>query len=154
MLEIGQKIKDFVLLDAYGQKHQLSSYKGKKIVIYFYPKDDTPGCTTQACAFRDAYDEFKSRDVVVIGISKDDEKSHQKFIKKYDLPFVLLSDPKAEVATYFDAYGEKKMYGKTYMGIFRKTFVLDESLNLIHIFEAASPSTNAQEIIEILNNLK
>ena len=154
MPNVGDKVRDFRLIDAHGQYHQLSDYKGKRVIIYFYPKDDTPGCTTQACAFRDAYDDFKALDAVVIGISKDDEKSHQKFIQKYDLPFILLSDPDAEVATYFNAYGEKKMYGKTYMGIFRKTYLLDQSHAIIHIFESASPSTNAQEIIDILNNLK
>ena len=154
MLEKGHQVKDFALKDAFGKTHKLSDYLGKKVVLYFYPKDDTPGCTKQACAFRDQYDDFKKADIVVIGISKDDSKSHKKFIEKYNLPFILLSDSNLEVASYFQAYGEKKMYGKTYMGMLRKTFVLDESHQIIQIFEKATPSTNAQEILENLKGSK
>ncbi len=150
MLEVGTKIKDFSLIDAYGKKHQLSDYRGKKVVIYFYPKDDTPGCTTQACAFRDAYDGFKSKDITVIGISKDSPKSHEKFIKKYDLPFLLLSDESLDVIKYFGVYVEKSMYGKKYMGVSRSTFVLDESGIITQVFEKASPSENADDILKFL----
>jgi thioredoxin-dependent peroxiredoxin len=135
MLKVGTKVNNFSLVDAFEKRHQLSDYYGKKIVIYFYPKDDTPGCTTQACAFKETYDEFKKNDVVVIGISKDDSKSHQNFIEKYDLPFILLSDEDLEVSNYFGVYVEKSMYGKKYMGVSRSTFVLDEQCIITHVFE-------------------
>lgn len=154
MLSVGTKPRDFALQDANGKIHQLSDYTGKKIVIYFYPKDDTPGCTTQACAFRDAYDDFKALDVVVIGISKDDGKSHQAFIQKYDLPFMLLSDTEAEVARQFGVWVEKSLYGKKYMGMNRSTFVLDESGVITHVFEKATPSDNAADILRVLGDNK
>ena len=154
MLSIGTKPRDFALKDAYGNSHQLSDYAGKNVVIYFYPKDDTPGCTTQACAFRDTYDDFKALDAVVIGISKDDEKSHLKFIKKYDLPFILLSDTEAEVASQFGVWVEKSLYGRTYMGMNRSTFVLDESGVITHVFEKATPSDNASDILKVLGDIK
>ena len=150
MLEIGTKVKDFSLNDAFGKTHALSDYLGKKIVIYFYPKDVTPGCTTQACAFRDAYDDFKSDDIVVIGISKDSPESHMKFITKYDLPFILLSDEDVAVANYFGVYIEKSMYGKKYMGVNRSTFILNEEGIITHVFEKASPSENADDILKVL----
>jgi thioredoxin-dependent peroxiredoxin len=150
MLQIGTQVENFSLKDAYGKIHQLSDYLGKKVVIYFYPKDDTPGCTTQACAFRDAYDDFKKSDVVVIGISKDDPKSHKKFIEKYNLPFILLSDEDLVVANQFGTWVEKSMYGKAYMGMSRSTFVLNEQGIITHVFEKASPSENASEILSAL----
>lgn len=150
MLEIGTKVKDFALFDAYGNKHLLSSYLGKKVVLYFYPKDDTPGCTTQACTFRDQYEDFKKNDIVVIGISKDDRDSHKKFIEKYNLPFVLLSDEELEVANYFGVWVEKSMYGKKYMGMSRSTFVINELGYVTHVFDKASPSENAKEILDVL----
>lgn len=150
MLQVGTKVQNFSLKDAYGKIHQLSDYLGKKVVIYFYPKDDTPGCTTQACAFRDAYDDFKKVDVVVIGISKDDPKSHLKFIQKYNLPFILLSDEDLIAANQFGTWVEKSMYGKSYMGMSRSTFVLDQQGIITHVFEKASPSENASEIIKAL----
>jgi thioredoxin-dependent peroxiredoxin len=150
MLQIGTQVQNFSLKDAYGKIHQLSDYLGKKVVIYFYPKDDTPGCTTQACAFRDAYDDFKKSDVVVIGISKDDPKSHKKFIEKYNLPFILLSDEDLVVANQFGTWVEKSMYGKAYMGMSRSTFVLNEQGIITHVFEKASPSENASEILSAL----
>jgi peroxiredoxin Q/BCP len=150
MLEVGTKVKDFTLFDAYGNKHSLSAYLGKKVVLYFYPKDDTPGCTTQACAFRDQYEDFKSVDCVVIGISKDDRESHKKFIEKYNLPFLLLSDEDLEVANYFGVWVEKSMYGKKYMGMSRSTFVINELGYVTHVFDKASPSENAKEILDVL----
>ena len=150
MLQIGTKVQNFSLKDAYGKIHQLSDYLGQKVVIYFYPKDDTPGCTTQACAFRDAYDDFKKADLVVIGISKDDQKSHKKFIEKYNLPFILLSDEELIVANQFGTWVEKSMYGKPYMGMSRSTFVLNEQGIITHVFEKASPSENASEILSAL----
>jgi len=150
MLEIGTKVKDFSLNDAFGKTHALSDYLGKKIVFYFYPEEDIPGCTTQACAFRDAYDDFKSDDIVVIGISKDSPESHLKFINKYELPFILLSDEDVVVANYFGVYVEKSMYGKKYMGVNRSTFILDEEGTVTHVFEKASPSENADDILKVL----
>ncbi|MBU1093785.1 MAG: thioredoxin-dependent thiol peroxidase [Firmicutes bacterium] len=150
MLEVGTKVKDFTLNDAFGKTYTLSNFLGKKVVIYFYPKDDTPGCTTQACAFRDAYDDFKNNDIVVIGISKDSPESHQNFIKKYELPFILLSDEELNVINDFGVYVEKSMYGKKYMGVSRSTFVLDESGVITHVFEKASPSENADDILKFL----
>jgi peroxiredoxin Q/BCP len=150
MLQIGTHVQNFSLKDAYGKIHQLSDYLGKKVVIYFYPKDDTPGCTAQACAFRDAYDDFKKAEVVVIGISKDDSKSHKKFIEKYNLPFILLSDEELVVANQFGTWVEKSMYGKPYMGMSRSTFVLNEKGFITHVFEKASPSENASEILSAL----
>ncbi|MFA5471493.1 MAG: thioredoxin-dependent thiol peroxidase [Acholeplasmataceae bacterium] len=150
MLKIGTKVQDFTLPDAYGNTHTLSDYKGKKIVIYFYPKDNTSGCTTQACAFRDNYDAFKKNDIIVIGISKDSVKSHKKFVDAYDLPFILLSDEDIKVCSYFGVYVEKSMYGKKYMGINRSTFVLNEEGIITHVFEKASPKENAAEILKVL----
>ncbi|PKK97190.1 MAG: thioredoxin-dependent thiol peroxidase [Tenericutes bacterium HGW-Tenericutes-3] len=150
MLTVGTKVKNFSLNDAFGKTHTLSDYLGKKVVIYFYPKDNTSGCTTQACAFRDAYDDFKSEDIVVIGISKDSPKSHLKFITQYDLPFILLSDEDVTVCTYFGVYVEKSMYGKKYMGVNRSTFILNEEGIITHVFEKASPSENAYDILRVL----
>lgn len=150
MLLVGTKVKDFKLPDQNGKIHHLSDFKGKKVVIYFYPKDNTSGCTAQACAFRDSYDEFKSLDVKVIGISKDSPKSHQKFIQDYDLPFLLLSDENLEVIESFGVYVEKSMYGKKYMGVSRSTFVLNEDHIITHVIEKASPKENASDILKIL----
>ncbi|QWB95886.1 thioredoxin-dependent thiol peroxidase [Mycoplasmatota bacterium] len=150
MLEVGVKVKNFQLPDAKGNIHQLNDFLGKRIVIYFYPKDNTSGCTTQACAFRDQYDAFKEKDIVVIGISKDSPKSHQKFINDYDLPFLLLSDENIEVCQYFGVYVEKSMYGKKYMGVNRSTFILDEQGIITHVFKKASPKENASDILRVL----
>lgn len=150
MLEVGTKVKDFTLNDAFGKTYALSDFLGKTVVIYFYPKDDTPGCTTQACAFRDAYDDFKKENIVVMGISKDSPKSHEKFIEKYDLPFILLSDEALDVINYFGVYVEKNMYGKKYMGVSRSTFVLNELGVIKHVFKKASPSENADDILKVL----
>lgn len=153
MLQVGTKVQDFSLKDAYGKTHRLSDYLGKRVVIYFYPKDDTPGCTAQACAFRDAYDDFKKDDIIVIGISKDDQKSHKKFIEKYNLPFILLSDEELVVANQFGTWVEKSMYGKPYMGMSRSTFVLNGQGIITHVFEKASPSENASEILKALHSI-
>jgi thioredoxin-dependent peroxiredoxin len=150
MLKIGTKVENFSLLDANHHTHQLYDYLGKKVVIYFYPKDDTPGCTAQACGFRDRNEDFVKQDVVVIGISADSPESHQKFISKYNLPFILLSDPDHKIAEYFGTWVEKSMYGKKYMGISRSTFVLDQSAVITHVFEKASPGENAQDILAVL----
>ncbi len=150
MLKPGTKAPDFTLNDKDGNPVTLSAFAGKKIVLYFYPKDNTPGCTRQACAFRDAYDGFKKGDVTVIGISKDSEKSHQGFAEKHGLPFILLADPELSIIKAFDVWQEKKLYGKVSYGVVRSTFVIDENGVIEKVFEKAKPDTNAQEILEYL----
>lgn len=150
MINIGMKAPNFTLLDQFNKQVSLSDFLGKKVVVYFYPKDHTPGCTTQACAFRDAYDGFKKKDIVVIGISKDDVDSHKKFIEDYNLPFILLADPNLEAIKEYDVWKEKNMYGKITMGVARSTFVINEEGNVIKIFLRANPDTNAKEILDFL----
>lgn len=153
MLEIGTKAIEFTLPDENGNDVSLHSFLGKKVILYFYPKDNTPGCTKEACAFKAAFDAFKQKDVVVIGISKDTQKAHQNFKKKYELPFLLLSDVEHQVIEAYDCWKEKKLYGKTYMGITRSTYVIDEEGVIIKTYEKASPDKNASEILEYLNTL-
>ena len=150
MLKEGMKAPSFTLMDEKGNSHSLSDYKGKKVVVYFYPKDNTPGCTRQACAFAAAYEEFKQLDVVVIGISKDSQRAHANFIKKYDLPFILLSDPDRQVIEAYDVWKEKKLYGKVSMGVVRSTYVINEEGIIEKVFEKAKPDTNAAEILSYL----
>ncbi|HCQ5553748.1 TPA: thioredoxin-dependent thiol peroxidase [Clostridioides difficile] len=150
MLSIGTRAPEFTLEDKDGNKVSMSDFKGKKVVVYFYPKDNTPGCTRQACAFRNAYDGFKKEDVQVIGISKDSIKSHQKFAEKHELPFILLSDPDLVAIKAFDVWKEKKMYGKTALGVVRAIYIIDENGIIEKVFEKAKPDTNAQEILEYL----
>lgn len=150
---LSEKIKapDFMLMDEKGEAHSLKDFKGKKVVLYFYPKDNTPGCTKQACAFKAAYEDFKKQDVVVIGISKDSQKAHHNFITKYELPFLLLSDPDLEAIHAYDVWQEKKMCGKTYMGVVRSTYVIDEEGMIIKVYPKASPDKNATQILEFLS---
>lgn len=152
MLNENSIAPDFMLMDEKGIAHSLKDFKGKKVVLYFYPKDNTPGCTKQACAFKAAYEDFKKKDVVVIGISKDSQKAHQNFIAKYELPFLLLSDPDLEAINAYDVWHEKKMCGKTYMGVVRSTYVIDENGMIIKVYPKASPDKNASQILEFLNN--
>jgi len=151
MLQIGQKPHDFILKDSFGNKHQLSSYLGKKVIIYFYPKDATPDCTVQACTFRDVYDEFKQKNIVVLGISRDSVSSHKKFSSTHHLPFPLLSDEGLVLAEQFGVKIEKSMYGKKYFTNTRTTFVLNEQGIITHVFEKASPSENALDILKALS---
>lgn len=144
------KAPDFTLQDKDGNNVSLSDFLGKKVVLYFYPKDNTPGCTRQACAFAGAYKEFEKRGVVVIGISKDSVASHQKFAAKYDLPFILLSDPELKAIEPFGVWQEKKMCGKTYMGVVRTTFIIDEQGNIERVMNKVKPDTNAAEILEFI----
>ena len=150
MIEIGMKAPDFTLLDKDGNKVSLSDFCGKKVVLYFYPKDNTPGCTRQACAFAGAYDEFQRMGVTVIGISKDSVASHVKFAEKYNLPFVLLSDPDLQAIRAYDVWQEKKMCGKVSMGVVRTTYIIDEEGKISHVMPKVKPDTNAAEILEIL----
>ena len=150
MLKAGEKAPDFTLPDKDGNPVSLAAFRGKKVVVYFYPKDNTPGCTRQACAFRDAYEGFRSADVAVIGISKDSEGSHQKFAEKFDLPFLLVSDPERTVIEAFGVWQEKKLYGKVSMGVVRATFIIDENGVIEKVFPRAKPDTNAAEILAYL----
>jgi len=150
MVTEGQVIKDFKLPDDSGKLVSLSDFPGKKKVVYFYPKDDTPGCTTEACGFRDAYDQILAKGAVVIGISKDSTESHDQFKKKYNLPFHLLSDEKRTAIDQFGAWGEKQNYGKTYEGILRATFVLDEKNKVVKAFPSVKPEGHAAEILASL----
>ena len=150
MLTVGQKAPDFTLNDQNGNPVSLSDFLGKKVVVYFYPKDNTPGCTRQACAFAGAYEAFRQKDVVVIGISKDSVASHVKFAEKYSLPFILLSDPDRTAIESFGAWAEKKLYGKVSMGVVRCTFVIDEQGIVSHVMPKAKPDTNAAEILAML----
>jgi peroxiredoxin Q/BCP len=150
MIEIGMKAPDFTLLDQNGTPISLCDYIGKKVVLYFYPKDNTPGCTRQACAFASAYDGFREKDVVVIGISKDSVKSHANFARKYDLPFVLLADPELAAIEPYGVWQEKKLYGKISMGVVRTTFLINEEGNIEKIMPKVKPDTNAAEILAYL----
>ncbi|HJA92350.1 MAG TPA: thioredoxin-dependent thiol peroxidase [Candidatus Eisenbergiella merdipullorum] len=150
MLEANRKAPDFTLTDKDGRQVSLSDFLGKKVVLYFYPKDNTPGCTRQACAFAAAYEQFKARDVVVIGISKDSTASHQKFAQKYNLPFILLSDPELQAIQAYDVWQEKKLYGKVSMGVVRTTYIIDEQGNIEKVMPKVKPDTNAAEILDYL----
>ena len=154
MLEVGMKAPEFTLNDKDGNPVSLSDFLGRKVVVYFYPKDNTPGCTRQACAFAAAYEDFKSRDFVVIGISKDSVASHLKFAQKHDLPFILLSDPDRQAIEGFDVWKEKKLYGTVSMGVVRTTYVIDEEGTILWAKEKVKPDTNAAEILSWLEDSK
>lgn len=150
MLEAGMMAPDFVLPDADGQEVRLSDYRGKKVVLYFYPKDNTPGCTRQACAFAGAYQGFREKDIVVIGISKDSVASHKKFAEKHNLPFILLADTELTVIQAYGVWVEKKRFGKVGMGIARTTFIIDEEGKIERVMAKVKPDTNAIDILEYL----
>ena len=150
MINIGDTAPDFTLNDKNGNSVSLSDFSGKKIVLYFYPKDNTPGCTRQACAFASTYNEFKNKNVEVIGISRDSVASHVKFAEKFNLPFILLSDPELDVIKAYGVWQEKKNYGKISMGVVRTTFIIDESGKIEHVMPKVKPDTNAADILEIL----
>ena len=150
MLEVGMKAPEFSLSDKDGNTVNLSDFLGRKVVVYFYPKDNTPGCTRQACAFAASYQEFQKRDIVVIGISKDSVASHLKFAQKYALPFVLLSDPELQAIQAYDVWQEKKLYGKVSMGVVRTTYIIDEQGRIEKVMPKVKPDTNAAEILAYL----
>ena len=150
MIEIGKKAPDFTLSDKDGNSVSLSDFLGKKVVLYFYPKDNTSGCTKQACAFAALYNEYKNRGVEVIGISRDSVASHVKFAQKYELPFVLLSDPELTAINAYGVWQEKKMCGKVGMGVVRTTFIIDEEGNISKILPKVKPDTNAEEVLAML----
>ena len=154
MLEIGMKAPEFTLADKDGNTVSLSDFLGKKVVLYFYPKDNTPGCTRQACAFAAAYEGFKANNVVVIGVSKDSVASHLKFAQKHDLPFILLSDPELQAIQAYGVWQEKKLYGKVSMGVVRTTIIIDEQGNIENVVPKVKPDTNAAEILAYLQGRK
>lgn len=147
MLEAGREAPAFTLADKEGKMVSLSDFLGKKVVLYFYPKDNTPGCTRQACAFAGLYAAFADKNAVVIGISKDSVASHKKFAEKYNLPFVLLSDPDLQVIQQYGVWQEKKLYGKVSMGVVRTTFLIDEAGKIVKVMPRVKPDTNAAEVL-------
>lgn len=151
MLEVGSKAPDFTLKNQEGQEVSLSQFAGKRVVLYFYPRDNTPGCTKQACGFAQNYAGFTQRDVVVIGVSKDSVASHLKFVQKYELPFVLLSDPDLEAIQAYGVWQEKKLYGKVSMGVVRTTYIIDPQGVIEKVMPKVKPDTNAAEILAYLD---
>ncbi|NLK38066.1 MAG: thioredoxin-dependent thiol peroxidase [Epulopiscium sp.] len=151
MLEIGTKAPEFTLYDKDENAVSLSQFRGKKVVLYFYSRDNTPGCTRQAQAFAGVFQELQEKNVVVIGISKDSSASHQKFAQKHGLPFILLSDPELIAIQAYDVWKEKKLYGKVSMGVVRSTYVIDEEGNIEHVMPKVKPDTNAVEVLAYLN---
>ena len=150
MLETGTKAPNFSLPDQNGSTVRLSDFQGKKVVLYFYSKDNTPGCTRQACAFAASYEQFKTRNVIVIGISKDSVASHLKFSQKHDLPFILLSDPELQAIQAYGVWQEKKLYGKVSMGVVRTTYIINEQGIIEEVMPKVKPDTNAAEILTLL----
>jgi len=147
MLNIGDFAPDFELTDQNGTSHRLSDYRGKKVVLYFYPKDNTPGCTKEACSFRDSFEDYKKHGIVVLGVSKDSEASHTRFIEKFSLPFTLLADTQTAVCQAYGVWGLKKSMGREYYGINRMTFVIDEEGKILKIYEKVKPEDHAKEIL-------
>ena len=153
MIAEGEPAPDFTLTTDAGESVKLSDFRGKPVVLYFYPKDDTPGCTTQACGIRDAYGEFRDRGAVVLGVSPDDAASHEAFRGKYELPFTLLADADHAVAEEYDVWKERSMYGNTFMGIERSTFVIDREGNVARAFRKVKPDEHAGQVLQILDSL-
>jgi len=148
MLKEGDKAPDFKARDADGNQVELSAFRGQKVVLYFYPKDDTPGCTREACSFRDSHSKLTRRGIKVLGISLDSEASHKKFAAKYDLPFTLLNDPERSVSEAYGTYGEKKFMGQTYLGLHRMTFLIDEKDRIKKIFNKVKPEGHADQVLK------
>lgn len=153
-IEAGQTAPDFELKDQNGKMHRMSDYGGKPVVLYFYPKDDTPGCTKEACNFRDDYSAYQKAGAVILGVSVDDEKSHAKFVNKYDLPFTLLADVDKEVVNAYKVWGQKKMFGKAYDGIFRTTFIIDKEGRITKVFENVKADAHSEEVLAALEELR
>ncbi len=150
-LKIGDTAPNFTSKDQNGKEIKLSDYSGKKVVIYFYPKDNTPGCTAQACNIRDNYSTIQEEDIIILGVSADDEAKHQKFIAKFELPFTLLADTEKDLLNLYGVWGEKKFMGRIYDGIHRTTFVLDENHTIVGIIEKPKTKDHTKEILEIYN---
>lgn len=150
----GQAAPDFTLLDENEKSHKLSDYRGKLVVLFFYPRDDTPGCTVEVCNFRDDYSVYEKTGAVLLGVSADDSKSHTKFIKKFDLPFTLLADTEKEVVRSYGVWGKKKFMGKEYEGISRTTFLIDADGKISTIFEKVKPAKHSEEVIAAIKELQ
>jgi thioredoxin-dependent peroxiredoxin len=150
VVEEGHEAPDFELTSDAGERVRLSQFRGKPVVLYFYPRDDTPGCTAQACGIRDSYGDFEQRGAVVLGVSPDEESSHVKFKQKYGLPFTLLADPDHDVAEKYGVWGERKYMGKTYMGVERSTFLIDEDGRIAKVMRRVKPDTHASQVLEAL----
>ena len=150
MLEVGTKVPSFTLPDQNGNMHTLEDYRGKKVILYFYPKDNTPGCTKQACGFAELYPQFQEKGAVVLGVSKDTVASHKKFEEKYGLPFTLLSDTEKEVIQAYDVWKEKTMYGKKVFGVVRTTYLIDEEGTIVKAFGKVKAAENPGQMLEIL----
>jgi peroxiredoxin Q/BCP len=150
MIEEGKPAPDFELATDMGERVKLSDYRGRPVVLYFYPKDDTPGCTVEACGFRDAHTAFEKRGAVILGVSPDDEASHVKFKQKYSLPFPLLADPEHRVAEQYGVWGEKKFAGKTYLGVNRTTFVIDGAGNVAKVMKNVKPDGHPEQVLAAL----
>ncbi len=151
MIKIGDKAPDFSLKDTEGNIVKLSDFKGKNIVLYFYPKDNTPGCTAEACSFRDNFIIYKKKEIIILGISKDDEKSHKKFVDNYKLPFTLLCDINGEICKKYGSWGKKKLYGREYYGILRKTFLIDKNSKILNIIDKVSCQTHGEDLLKLFN---
>ncbi|MGY3052857.1 peroxiredoxin Q/BCP [Pedobacter sp. UYEF25] len=149
-LKIGDKAPEIEATDQNGEAISLNIYRGKTVVLYFYPKDDTPGCTAEACDFRDNYQGLQAKDIVVLGVSVDDENSHKKFISKHSLPFPLIADTDHEVVKSYGVWGEKNMYGKKYMGISRSTFIIDDQGNIQHIIKKVDTKNASQQVLDLI----
>jgi len=149
MVEIGEIAPDFEVKDTFGKNAKLSDYKGKNVVLYFYPKDDTPGCTIEACKFRDDHLEYKKRGIEVLGVSLDSKESHQKFTEKFNLPFRLLADVESDISKKYGVYGEKKFFGKKLKGIKRTTFLIDKEGKIKHVFRNVKVKEHSEEILEM-----
>ena len=147
MLEVGTKAPEFTLPDQNGNMHSLSEYRGKKVILYFYPKDNTAGCTKQACGFAERYPQFTEMGAVVLGVSKDSVASHKKFEEKYGLPFTILSDPELVAIQAYDVWQEKKNYGKTYMGVVRTTYLIDENGKIVKAFDKVKAADNPEQML-------
>ena len=147
---VGDKAPAFETTDQNGDTVSLGEFKGRKVVLYFYPKDDTPGCTKEACSFRDAWSQFRRRKVAVLGVSVDDEKSHRKFAEKFSLPFTLLADPDKKIVRDYGVWGEKSMYGRKYMGTHRVTYLIDEKGRIAAVWPKVKPDEHAEEVLEAL----
>jgi thioredoxin-dependent peroxiredoxin len=150
LLEVGTQAPEFTTTDQDGKTHALSDFQGKKVILYFYPKDNTSGCTTEACAFRDNFAKFRRLNVEILGVSIDSEKSHKAFVQKYDLPFTLLADTDKRLVEAYGAWGEKSMYGKKYMGTNRVTYLIDETGKIAAVFPKVKPDTHTDEILAVL----
>lgn len=150
LLEVGMKAPDFKSSDQHGNSVSLKDFHGRKVVLYFYPKDNTPGCTKEACAFRDSFAKFKKRGVEILGVSVDNEKSHRAFAEKYSLPFTLLADTDKRIVEAYGVWGEKIRYGRKYMGTQRATFLIDESGRVAAVFPKVKPEEHAEEILALL----